>query len=176
VHVHEEVLHTANRLAGPDSTFELSQVVRELEHLNESTVRTHVVSRCCVNAPTNHPHKWPYFRRVGRGKYQIMPPYRAKGTKLSAQSKAHPAAPPTKLGLGTVRSTVHAIVQRDGPFYVVECLELPVVTQGRTLDEAVSNIQEALCLHLEDEDPAALGLVAEPRIEIIFDMALACPA
>jgi predicted RNase H-like HicB family nuclease len=58
----------------------------------------------------------------------------------------------------------------------VECLELPVVTQGRTLDEAVSNIQEALCLHLEDEDPAALGLAAEPRIEIIYDMALACPA
>ena len=176
MHVHEEVLRTANHLAGPDSSFELSQVVRELEHLNESTVRTHIVSRCCVNAPTNHPHKWPYFRRVSRGKYQIMPQYRAKGTKLPAQRKSHSATQSSKPASGSVRSTVHAIVQRDGSFYVVECLELPVVTQGRTLDEAVSNIQEALSLHLEGEDPAALGLVAKPRIEIIYDMALACPA
>jgi predicted RNase H-like HicB family nuclease len=105
-----------------------------------------------------------------------MPQYRAKGTKLAAQRKSHSATQPSKPASGSVRSTVHAIVQRDGSFYVVECLELPVVTQGRTLDEAVSNIQEALSLHLEGEDPAALGLVAEPRIEIIYDMALACPA
>lgn len=176
MHIHEEILQTANRLAGPEGSFELSKVVRELGHLNENTVRTHIVSRCCVNAPKNHPHKWRYFRRVSRGEYQIMPEYRAKGSKLPAQNKPQPAGQPLKLAAGSVRSTVHAVVQRDGAFYVVECLELPVVTQGRTLDEAVSNIQEALCLHLEDEDRAALGLVAEPRIEIIYDMALACPA
>jgi len=176
LHIHEEVLQAANRLAGPEGSFELNKVVRELGHLNENTVRTHIVSRCCVNAPKNHPHKWPYFRRVGRGEYQIMPQYRAKRPKLPAQNTPQPAAQGSKLSAGPLRLTVHAVVQRDGAFYVVECLELPVVTQGRTLDEAVNNIQEALCLHLEDEDLAALGLVAEPRIEIIYDMALACPA
>jgi predicted RNase H-like HicB family nuclease len=174
--VHEEVLRTANRLAGTDSTFELNQVVRELGHLNESTVRTHVVSRCCINAPKNHPHKWPYFRRVGRGKYQIMPRYRARSSDLPAENNPQSKGGGSRVSSGPLRSSVHAVIQRDGDFYVVECLELPVVTQGRTLDEAVGNIHEALSLHLEDEDLAALGLVAEPRIEIIYDMALACPA
>jgi predicted RNase H-like HicB family nuclease len=36
--------------------------------------------------------------------------------------------------------------------YVAECLELPVVTQGRTLDELTANLKEALALHLEGED------------------------
>lgn len=36
--------------------------------------------------------------------------------------------------------------------YVAECLEIPVVTQGATLDETVANLREAAELHLEDED------------------------
>lgn len=176
MHIHEVILQTANRLAEPGWNFELSQVVRELGHLNENTVRTHVVSRCCVNAPKNHLHKWPYFRRVGRGKYQVMPRYRAKDGELAAQNKAEPELSRSGVPPGSRRSSIHAVIQKDGDFYVVECLEIPVVTQGRSLDEAVNNIQQAVCLHLEDEDLAALGLVAKPRIEIIYDMALACPA
>ena len=176
MHQHEEILQTANRLADSAGTFELSQVVRALGHLNKSTVRTHIVSRCCVNAPKNHPHKWPYFRRVGRGEYQIMPEYRTKGRKQPEQRRPQSETRSPNPAAGLTRSTVHVVVHKDGDFYVAECLELPVVTQGRSLDEAVSNIQEALSLHLEDEDMAALGLVAEPRIEILYDMALACPA
>jgi predicted RNase H-like HicB family nuclease len=35
--------------------------------------------------------------------------------------------------------------------YVAECLDLPIVTQGKTLDELKENIEEALTLHLEGE-------------------------
>ncbi|MGK7344407.1 MAG: type II toxin-antitoxin system HicB family antitoxin [Candidatus Nitrospinota bacterium M3_3B_026] len=42
--------------------------------------------------------------------------------------------------------------------YVAECVSLPVVTQGSTIDETAKNIQEALALHLEDENLAELGL------------------
>ena len=31
------------------------EIVRALPHLDPGTVRTHIVSRCCVNAPKNHP-------------------------------------------------------------------------------------------------------------------------
>jgi len=173
VHVHEEVLKTANRVAGRDGVFELRQVVSELKHLKETTVRTHIVSRCCVNAPKHHPHKWEYFRRLDRGKYQVLPKYRQR-----------PTSPMPETGTGTavvtrgrqLRSTIHATVEKDGEFYVVECLELPVVTQGKSLDEAVQNLHEALRLHLEDEDLAALGLRSDPRVEIIYDMVLPCPA
>lgn len=36
--------------------------------------------------------------------------------------------------------------------YVSECLDLPVVSQGKTLDEAPGNIREAIGLHLEGEN------------------------
>ncbi len=53
---------------------------------------------------------------------------------------------------------------------MVECLELPVVTQGHSLDEAVENLREALALHLEGEDVAALGLVPHPDVQISFEL------
>jgi predicted RNase H-like HicB family nuclease len=43
-------------------------------------------------------------------------------------------------------------------------LDLPVVTQGDTLDEVTANIREAIGLHLEGEDLAELGLSPEPTI------------
>ncbi len=44
--------------------------------------------------------------------------------------------------------------------YVAKCVDLPVVSQGATIDEAVAHIREAIKLHLADEDPAALGISA----------------
>ena len=64
----------------------------------------------------------------------------------------------------TRQHTVKAFVYRGETQYVVECLGIPVVTQGKTLDEALSNLQGAVALHLEDEDPEELGLVPDPSI------------
>ena len=174
-HIHEEVLGAANAIAShrPDGSFTVDEVVRALPHVNESSVRTHVVSRCCVNAPKNHLHKWPYFRRIARGKYTIEPAYRAKaGTRTAtkdstAQTRQSP--PPS----GSRRDTIHAVIQHDGSAYVGECLEIAVVTQGSTLDEVVGNLRDAIALHLEDEDPAMFGLSAHPRVQLLYDMAVA---
>src|SRR5258708_39265761 len=70
---HEEILTAARRICLERNTnaFSPDDIVRALPHLNPGTIRTHVTSRCCVNAPKNHPHKWDYFRRVGRGRYEI---------------------------------------------------------------------------------------------------------
>jgi predicted RNase H-like HicB family nuclease len=54
--------------------------------------------------------------------------------------------------------------------YVAECLEVSVVTQGKTLDEVVKNLKEAIALHLEDEDPAEFGLVVNPSILVTFEL------
>src|SRR5438046_2258691 len=80
MHVHEEVLFAAREIAlrRGDWTFTPYEVVRALPILNESSVRTHIVSRCCVNAPKNHLHKWDYFKRVGYGKYEVRPKYRER--------------------------------------------------------------------------------------------------
>jgi predicted RNase H-like HicB family nuclease len=46
----------------------------------------------------------------------------------------------------------------DEKGYIAECIDLPVVSQGTTVDEALKNIREAIELHLQDEDPEALGI------------------
>ena len=46
------------------------------------------------------------------------------------------------------RRTIQVRIFRGEAKYVAECLDLPVVTEGDTLDEATSNIREAISLHL----------------------------
>ncbi len=50
----------------------------------------------------------------------------------------------------SLRNTVHAIISPGDRYYVAECMEIPVVTQGLTVDETLANLQEATALHLED--------------------------
>ena len=162
--VHQEVLSAALRLCAERAiwTFETREVVAALPHLNAGTVRTHVTSRCCVNAPKNHPHKWDYFRRVGRGRYEILRPYRRRPARRRSVARES----------GPFRDTIHAVISRSGKIYVVECMEVAVVTQGHTIDEALSNLREAVTLHLDGEDPASLGLAAEPRLSVTYETAL----
>lgn len=70
-----------------------------------------------------------------------------------------------------LQQNIHAIIrpgEQDG--YIAECIEIAVVTQGRTLDETSKNLAEAVGLHLEDEDPADFGLVARPSLAISFEL------
>ncbi len=51
--------------------------------------------------------------------------------------------------------------------------EIAVVTQGETLDEATAKLRDAVALHLEGEDRAALGLAGEPIIIVTLELAVA---
>ncbi|MCP3978152.1 MAG: type II toxin-antitoxin system HicB family antitoxin [bacterium] len=68
------------------------------------------------------------------------------------------------------RETVHAVVRHSRGWYVGECLEVSVVSQGRTLDELVDGLRDAVSLHMEDEDPADLGLVPAPRLAVTYEL------
>ena len=63
-----------------------------------------------------------------------------------------------------MKKTIQVRISRGEHHFVAECLDLPVVTQALTLDELTENIREAIGLHLEGEDLAALGLAANPTI------------
>ncbi len=71
-----------------------------------------------------------------------------------------------------IRDSIHVAVSRGECVYVAECLEIAVVTQGATLDEMVSNLREAISLHLEGEDRIALGLSLSPRLVFTFELPL----
>ena len=45
-----------------------------------------------------------------------------------------------------------AILHKEGDWYVSLCPQLDIASQGKTVEEAVSNLQEAVELYLEDED------------------------
>ena len=54
--------------------------------------------------------------------------------------------------------------------YVAEGLDLPVVTQGDTLDELIKNIQEATELALEGEDLEKLDIAPNPTISANIEL------
>jgi hypothetical protein len=169
---HEDILAAVRRIAGAraDWTFTPDEIVRALPHVNPGTVRTHVTSRCCTNAPTNHPHKWDYFRRVGRGRYQLEPKYRRAPRSASVARETSPTfSPRTAVA---PRHMIHAAITHDRGWFTAECLEIAVVTQGRTLDETVSNLREAIQLHLEGEDPAVFALAYPLALQVSYDTRL----
>ena len=63
-----------------------------------------------------------------------------------------------------MKHIIQVRVFRGETQYVAECLDLPVVTEGSTLEELMANIQEAISLHLEDENLEELGLAPNPTI------------
>ncbi len=71
-----------------------------------------------------------------------------------------------------LQRTIKVIVRKGEKMYVAECVEVPVVTQGATLDELVANLQEAVALHLEGEDLEALGLAPNPTILLTMELEL----
>jgi len=72
----------------------------------------------------------------------------------------------------TLQHTIKAIISRgEESGYVAECLEIAVVTQGQTLDEVTRNLQEAVALHLEGEDPAEWGLAPNPTLVVTMEVA-----
>ena len=61
-------------------------------------------------------------------------------------------------------------VSRGDTHYTASGVELSVVTQGKTLDELSKNIEEAVALHLKDEDLGELGLAEYPSVLVDFEL------
>ena len=69
-----------------------------------------------------------------------------------------------------MRRTIKAFISKGETHYVAECVEINVVTQGRTLDETIANLQEAVALYLEGEDLTELDLAPNPSLLITMEL------
>jgi predicted RNase H-like HicB family nuclease len=58
-----------------------------------------------------------------------------------------------------MRRSIKAYISPGETHYVAECLEIAVVTQGKTVDETIANLKEAVALFLDDEDPSEYDLL-----------------
>lgn len=67
----EEILIAIRRLGS--ETFTVMDVLREMRGTEyaESTIRTHITSRMCADAPDNHGTTYADLDRVGRGRYRL---------------------------------------------------------------------------------------------------------
>ncbi|MBI4135241.1 type II toxin-antitoxin system HicB family antitoxin [Candidatus Uhrbacteria bacterium] len=69
-----------------------------------------------------------------------------------------------------MKRIIQVHVYKGEHYFVAECVDLPVVTQGKTLDELAKNIEEAVALHLEGENPADFGLESKPSVLASFEL------
>jgi predicted RNase H-like HicB family nuclease len=69
-----------------------------------------------------------------------------------------------------MKKIIQVHIFRGESHFVAECLDLPVVTQGETLDELAQNLREAKALQLEGKNLADFGLADSPSILARFEL------
>jgi predicted RNase H-like HicB family nuclease len=53
-------------------------------------------------------------------------------------------------GSKMVRQTLTAVIHKEDDLYAAECSEIGTVSQGYTIEEAITNLKEATELYLEE--------------------------
>lgn len=69
-----------------------------------------------------------------------------------------------------MKNMVKAEIYHDGKYYCGRCLDFDVFTQGKTLDELVLNLKEAIQLHFEDDEEYLKDFVPSPSLMTIMDL------
>ena len=69
-----------------------------------------------------------------------------------------------------MKKIVQVKIYKGEKYYVAECVDLPVVSQGKTLDEAARNIREAIDLHLEGENLEEWDILPDFSILANFEL------
>jgi predicted RNase H-like HicB family nuclease len=65
------------------------------------------------------------------------------------------------------------IIKQEEEWFVATCLENNIASQGKTMDEAISNLKEAIALYYEDESKEELNSTQHDKFYITtFEMAI----
>lgn len=56
------------------------------------------------------------------------------------------------------------VVWKEGKYYVAQCLNIDISSFGESREEALTNLDEAINLYLEDDRGAAIQIVENPEI------------
>ena len=63
-----------------------------------------------------------------------------------------------------MKQTFTASISQEGDWFVAQCLEIDIASQGETEEQALANLREALELHFEE--PSATVTPQMRRVEI----------
>ena len=64
------------------------------------------------------------------------------------------------------------IIRREEEWFVATCIENNIASQGKTIDEAIENLKEAIALFYEDELEEKIMLPKEQVYMTSLEMAL----
>jgi predicted RNase H-like HicB family nuclease len=73
-----------------------------------------------------------------------------------------------RTAVASMKDYIQAHVQRSEFGYQAECFDLPILTHGESLDEAVENLHGAIHEFLHGKDLAQLGLAPQPKVMVSF--------
>ena len=65
-----------------------------------------------------------------------------------------------------MKQTFSASIVREGEWYVAQCLEVDIASQGETEAEALDNLREALELYFEEPQATSLPRVEKFEVEL----------
>ena len=71
-----------------------------------------------------------------------------------------------------MKNIIQFSVSQEDDTYTAEGINVPIVTDGKTFEELKSNIQEAVELFFEGEDPTSLGFGSSPSVLTNFEVPL----
>ncbi len=60
--------------------------------------------------------------------------------------------------------TLTAVLHQEEDWFIAQCLELDVASQGYTIGEALANLADAVELYLEEVDDPAGHITATPLV------------
>jgi predicted RNase H-like HicB family nuclease len=69
-----------------------------------------------------------------------------------------------------MRSIIQFTIRAEDNTYIAEGVDVAVVTHAETLDALMKNIEEAVALHFEDENPASLQFTDKPSILVNYEL------
>ena len=69
-----------------------------------------------------------------------------------------------------MKSIIKAEIHYDGEYYCGMCLDFDVFSQGKSLDELVHNLKEAIQLHLEEGTEESSEYIPTPSLITMMDL------
>lgn len=62
----------------------------------------------------------------------------------------------------------NVIIQKEENWYVARCIDNNVASQGKTIEESIKNLKEALELYYENEKPAIAKETYITTLEVVI--------
>ena len=69
-----------------------------------------------------------------------------------------------------MKNIIKAEIYFDGEYYCGKCLDVDVFTQGKTLDELINNLKEAIQVHFEDNPEGLENFSPTPSLFTMMDL------